>query len=200
MYERARKPRITQICICGESFQTTRSRINSGHGKYCSKHCQKVGRRRQRQLACLVCGKEFERWFCEIVPGRNTFCSRECKAKFPVSTTTRQKFSNLRKGKPRPLSQGANCHFWRGGVTPVNKRIRMSLENRIWRKTVFERDDYTCQSCGERGGDLHADHVMPFALYPELRFDVLNGRTLCVTCHRKTDTWGNTHYKQNTFC
>jgi 5-methylcytosine-specific restriction endonuclease McrA len=37
---------------------------------------------------------------------------------------------------------------------------------------------------------LQADHIKPFAHHPELRFDVNNGRTLCVPCHRKTDTYG----------
>lgn len=85
--------------------------------------------------------------------------------------------SNLRRG---PLN-----NKWRGGITPQIMRIRTSPEMRAWRLAVFQRDNYTCQACGERGGDKHADHIKPFALYPELRFDVGNGRTLCVPCHRK---------------
>lgn len=58
-----------------------------------------------------------------------------------------------------------------------------------WRKHVFQRDDYTCQACGQRGGKLNADHELPFSLFPDLRFEILNGRTLCVYCHRKTPTF-----------
>lgn len=82
------------------------------------------------------------------------------------------------------------CHSWKGGVTPINNRIRRSLNMRLWRTAIFMRDDYTCVSCHQRGGRLHADHVKPFALYPNLRFKLSNGRTLCVKCHKRTKTYG----------
>lgn len=80
---------------------------------------------------------------------------------------------------------------WKGGKTSVNKLIRRSVEYRLWRIDIFERDKYTCVMCGQRGGDLEADHIKQFAHYPELRFDRTNGRTLCKPCHRKTNTFGN---------
>ncbi len=85
---------------------------------------------------------------------------------------------------------GANSN-WKGGVTSINERIRKSIEYKTWRRHVFIRDDHTCQACGTRGGNLHADHEFPFSLFPQLRFEVLNGRTLCIPCHRKTPTYGD---------
>lgn len=85
---------------------------------------------------------------------------------------------------------GSLNNMWKGGITPINNSIRMSIEYKTWRKHVFNRDDYTCQSCGIRGRKLQADHELPFSLYPDLRFEILNGRTLCVNCHHKTPTWG----------
>ena len=98
-----------------------------------------------------------------------------------LSTETRRKM-----GK-----KGASHWNWQGGKKPLNQRIRNSVEYKLWREAVFRRDGYRCMFCGQRGGRLEADHIKPFAYFPELRFAIDNGRTLCVSCHRKTPTWGN---------
>lgn len=102
-----------------------------------------------------------------------------------------------RKRKISKANSGSKSHLWRGGITSVNLLIRTGLEYRLWRASVFERDDYTCVWCGARNKkgngktlNLNADHIKPFANYPELRFVIDNGRTLCAPCHRTTDTYG----------
>ena len=64
-------------------------------------------------------------------------------------------------------------------------RNRNSPDYREWRKAVFERDDYTCQYCGERGGRLNAHHIKSWRNYEDLRYEVENGITLCEECHKK---------------
>lgn len=111
------------------------------------------------------------------------------------SLATRLKMRESHRGK----HSGENNPFWRGGISEENHRIRQSIEYRNWREAVFARDKYTCLNCKLRGGwnvelkrriVLNADHIQPFSLYPQLRFDLTNGRTLCEECHRKTETWG----------
>ena len=95
------------------------------------------------------------------------------------------------RGLKNPLWTKENNPNWKGGVTKENDKIRKSYKYRKWRKAIFLRDNYTCQLCGKRGEYMHADHIKPFAYYPKLRFELINGRTLCVPCHRKTNTYGN---------
>lgn len=76
------------------------------------------------------------------------------------------------------------------GITPEEHKFRMSKKYNEWRIMVFERDNYTCQMCGKRGGKIQADHIKSYAKHKELRTSVGNGRTLCVECHKKTDTFG----------
>lgn len=90
---------------------------------------------------------------------------------------------------------GSNNKNWKGGVTSVHKTIRNSYRFKNWRLRVFKRDNYTCQNCGKRGGELHPDHIKQFAYHEDLRFDVANGRTLCKNCHIKTETYGAKSHK-----
>lgn len=80
---------------------------------------------------------------------------------------------------------------WKGGITTGRHLAMGQIEYKLWRKAVFERDNYTCQICFVKGIVLNADHIKPWALYPELRYAIDNGRTLCLFCHRKTKTWGS---------
>ena len=72
---------------------------------------------------------------------------------------------------------------YQDGISPENRIIRNSQKMQFWRNAVFNRDGYKCQKCNQIGGELNAHHIKRFAKYPELRFDVSNGITLCVNCH-----------------
>lgn len=103
---------------------------------------------------------------------------RECSVK------TKRKMSETHKriGSKPPL--GEKHWNWKGGISSATELIRVSAEYRQWRKTVFERDNYTCLICGEVGGELNAHHIKPFNKFPELRFVISNGVTMCIKCHK----------------
>lgn len=99
---------------------------------------------------------------------------------------------------------GANHWKWKGGVTSLNHKIRQSSQYRNWRTSIFTRDRFTCQLCGETGVRLNADHIEAFSVIMKKHsvdsfqsalicadlWDIANGRTLCVPCHKKTDNYG----------
>jgi 5-methylcytosine-specific restriction endonuclease McrA len=132
----------------------------------------------------------------------------------PMSDATKAKMSAARMGRSMNLSsearrlRGLNVkvpkHWnWKDGKTRLSRQIRQIFEYREWRKAVYARDNHTCLKCGITGADLHADHIYPFAkILDECRvtsieaalqcdrlWDVRNGRTLCVPCHRMTETY-----------
>lgn len=62
---------------------------------------------------------------------------------------------------------------------------RDTLKNIKWREKVYERDNYTCQKCGEYGGRLNAHHLNGYHWDKKNRFNINNGVTLCVDCHKE---------------
>lgn len=92
--------------------------------------------------------------------------------------------------------------FHNNGLTQINMRIRKSKRYDEWRHSIFERDNWTCQQCGDRCGYgydvvLNAHHIIPFAeimrksnistkldaMNYERLWDLDNGVTLCKRCH-----------------
>lgn len=114
----------------------------------------------------------------------------------PLSEETKKKMSMKLKGRK----------VWNTGNgigTPLGYLIRRNDKYINWRNKVFNRDKYTCIWCKVKGKKVHADHIKPFALIcrenniktledallcKEL-WHIKNGRTLCLTCHRKTNTY-----------
>jgi len=87
---------------------------------------------------------------------------------------------------------GENNGNWKGGITTEINKLRGSIEYKHWRKSVFERDNYTCQVCGIRGGKLQAHHIKNFSDNLELRFDIDNGITICKE-HHSSAKWSFHH-------
>lgn len=109
----------------------------------------------------------------------------------PITDKTRKKISDKLKGK-KPWNKNKKSlipkekHWnYQGGITPENRKVRNSLEIKIWRKAVFERDNYTCQKYGIRGGSLVAHHINNFADFSELRTSIENGITLSEKAHKE---------------
>jgi len=111
------------------------------------------------------------------------------------------------KGKKRPEMNG-NKYNWKGGRTKRIALIRMMEKYKRWRSEVFERDNWTCQTCGKRGIYLEAHHIKELifiVLENKIKtiedakkcndiWDVNNGVTLCKDCHNLTK-YGRINYE-----
>lgn len=119
-----------------------------------------------------------------------TFSELKPMAKMAFSFIKKEIDENLLHEPP----SGENHWNWKGGITDNNHKQRESSDYKRWRNEVFHRDNYTCQYCKQFGGTLNAHHIKPFSLYPELRFDIDNGITLCrechITLHKEQMKWG----------
>jgi len=94
-------------------------------------------------------------------------------------------FSKKTRRKMSKSHSREKCHFWKGGITSINAKIRNTVEYKLWRDSVFIRDNFTCQRCGQIGGVLRAHHKNNFATYIDRRLDITNGFTLCNDCHKE---------------
>ena len=102
------------------------------------------------------------------------------------------------KGRKLPKITGKNHYLWNGN-TPLVEQIRKCIEYRQWRSDIFTRDNFICVLCGKKDKVLNADHIKQFstilfenkissleeALKCEELWNLNNGRTLCIPCHRE---------------
>jgi hypothetical protein len=174
---------LSQRCLPKECLQCGKTFVPSQNSvKRCSKECDYKSRRgRQREKVkiekeCCVCGKKI--FVIPYYKDMNKTCSKKCIRIFrskPLSTETKLKISISHRG--------SKAYNWKG-TTPKEKLERVKFQKTI-QKSVFERDNYTCQMCGLKGINLQVDHIQSWKDYVELRFDISNCRTLCAECHYK---------------
>ena len=169
---------------CGKEFERIKS-ANRGNYVFCSRECyeehhRQKGRSKEVEVNCTICNKKFNVWESRLKYTKDIYCSKEC----------------ARKGYGLKYS-GENSPSYNHNMTEEERIIqRKSNEYYLWRKSVFDRDDYTCQVCGDnRGGNLNAHHIINYMENEDLRTNLDNGITLCKECHKKFhDTYG---YKNN---
>ena len=166
-----------------------RTKENSGktkgmHWKLSDETCKKFSE--------IAKEKGFGKWMF----GRKNHMSKKAKEKKSIEMIG-NKFALGNKLSMEVRKKMSNSHIkdrhwnWQGGVTSINETFRKSFEYKQWRSDVFQRDEWTCQTCGKKGRKLHAHHIKEFSNYPELRLVLDNGITLCKECHLLTDNYGN---------
>ncbi len=169
---------------CGTEItkKIPKSKLERNKNFFCSKSCYREwwgknvvsGERNVNwkggrvERACFKCNVAFTISRNVFNRGYGIFCSSKCYGQY--NAYRHQKENNVN---------------WKGGVSREYDKIKRSAAYKEWRAEVYKRDYWTCKSCGYKGNDIVAHHIKSFADYPELRFDVGNGITLCRSCHIK---------------
>lgn len=164
--------------ICGSEFKT-----HHKNARHCSSKCVGESQKRRVYFSCDYCGcKSYERE-TEYSRYKNHYCSKECKDKHR---------SELYSGENAPMYgkeglKGDRHHNWNPNLTDEEReQNRNILGYNEFISSVYKRDNYTCQYCGDdKGGNLNAHHLDGYNWCIEGRTDTNNGITLCENCHKE---------------
>jgi len=177
-----------------------------------------------RKVICDYCKKEYYKKSAPSKITKYNFCCRKhynlWKNKYPKEIIDKFSKSHLGKSwgkhseetrkKMSQQKQGKNNHNWKGGRFNLKQQIRECYKYKIWRSNVFQRDNWTCQTCGKRGGYLCPHHLKSFAIIldeyniktleqaidcKEL-WNIDNGVALCCECHKLTKNYGGKNKKR----
>lgn len=160
---------MKKCIVCNSDFNPTNNRQ-----KYCSDECKKIVKNNRRNKysreeientksrKCLICNDDFSVNSKQMT---KKYCSDECKRK-------------------------AERVF--GNKTEVDLQYKDEIRFSGNRYKVLERDEYTCQMCGNTH-QLVIHHIDNSGQSDEPNNDIDNLVTLCRRCHINIHKINNTH-------
>lgn len=172
---------------------------NNRNKKYCSLTCkQKVGMNngykwtesQKKQHSLNKIGKSPRIW-------KDSERIKLSKTKTGLKLSLNHKLNLIKIAKRGEMNPN-----WKGGVSIIDKKVRLMSEYKIWRTLIFQRDEWTCQTCHSKGY-VTAHHIKSFSsILKEYKisnqeearkclelWNVNNGITLCEECHSLTDNY-----------
>ena len=164
-----------------------------------------VAAREKTEYVCPSCGRTriiTGYALIKIMDGSVTGRCRSCAQGGHPGWTKGYKHTEETKRKlrqPRPYQTGELNHRWKGGVTNWRGLLRNAAQYAEWRRQVFIRDGFCCQLCEKVGEKLVAHHIVHLAtlldehgidgvedgLECQFLWEVDNGITLCISCHKE---------------
>ena len=151
---------------------------------YCCPKCLYEHKRKlpRKRKDCLICNQPVHSKGTKI-----KYCSQKCYGKSNEGKTLSKSHRKILSDLKKKNQFGKNNPSWKGGITPEINKIRTSSEMHAWKRKVLIRDDFKCRNlnCKHNSHKLNVHHILEFAKYPEFRFEVWNGITLCLDCHKE---------------
>lgn len=151
---------------CANSFKVGRKLTKEHKAKLRGRKSWNSGNDSSVTKSCLVCSSSFK----SRLKAMRKYCSHTCS------------------GKAR---SGQKAYQWKQDRVEieVNKRRHWSTDYRKWRTAVFTRDGYKCKiSDADCCAYIEAHHILSWKEYPNLRFNINNGITLCRVHHPRKRT------------
>lgn len=203
--------KLTLRCSCGNLYQKSFTKFYHSNQSKCPNCGHEVIGNKLRKSQ-----EQFEKEIEKVWGKEFTVLGEYNNNRTPIKVRHNSIMCNFREYDATPyaiLGQGKGCQTcyylnnkgsnnvsWNPNLTDEERiQNRDYLEYQLWRTSVYERDNYTCQKCFEVGVNLNAHHVLNYADYPELRVAIDNGITLCKDCHMEFHTiygYRNTTEKQ----
>lgn len=135
-----------------------------------------MGRGLNFSVSCIICGVLFKVKKYRQFSAK--YCSRKCcgYAKLNIPTWN--------KGKEHTAIKGDKNPNWIKDRTLIKRQPeRNNPLYKLWRKEVLIRDGFKCVWCNATRVKFHVDHIKPYAQCIDSRYEISNGRVLCIPCH-----------------
>ena len=141
---------------------------NRGATNFCITHMG-ASLKKPINVSCNSCQREIVR--CPSTVNKRNYCNSTCA------------------GQGYKLFQSKENHWnWQGGISGATQPLRKSYASYLWRQEVLRLCGKVCCLC-KSTENIETDHIKPWSVYPDLRFEISNGRVVCRSCHyglRKT--------------
>lgn len=180
-------------CQCGEIFETTFNSFNNQNQRQCTTCGIKIRADKRKSDLDDITMFIKDNSDCELL--EDEYINVDTKMKFrcgcgEIFYTTFNNFKYFNKNKCDKCTlksvSGENNYNWNPNITQAEREDKRLYNEYIrWRQDVYEKDNYTCQCCNQRGhGTLNVHHLDGYNWCKEKRTDINNGITLCEDCHK----------------
>lgn len=190
------------VCDCGNTCFVSGDKLKNGNTRSCGCLATEIGRKLGKARKKDLINFRFGRLKVIADTGKRASgndviwrCKCDCGTIVEVSSpnlqTNTRSCGCLQKEIIASIGRtysGEKHPMYNPDLTNEERMLkRKPLGNKLnkWRNDVFGRDGYTCKCCGEKAsGKLNAHHLNSWDSFPEERFDIDNGITLCEGCHK----------------